>query len=205
MSRKTIVTLVALVIVVDAVFFGAFMYWQHMKDAQAVTESPSLPVLYPAPAFELTSATGKPFDSASLAGKVWVVDFFFTSCAGVCPQMQTSMMEIAAEFADDPRVEFVSITVDPDTDTPERMAEYSKRYNADLERWHYLTGPMETIEQAAYAGFKLGSVDEPIFHSDRFVLVDPDGQIRGYYKGTEAEPVVNLKANIATLLEELPA
>lgn len=165
---------------------------------------PPLPKLYPVPEFTLTDSSGEDFGLRDLKGHVWIADFIFTSCAGICPIMSTHMAELQQIFADDPRVHFVSISVDPETDTPEKLAEYAARFNGDTARWHLLTGEVEPIHTLATEGFKLGSLDNPINHSDRFVLVDKSGSIRGYYAGTEGENLFALAGDVAMLLRERP-
>lgn len=162
----------------------------------------ALPVLGQVSDFELTAATGQPFRADRLAGKVWVADFIFTSCAGICPVMTGEMAELHRVFEGEDRVEFVSISVDPETDTPEVLAEYGERYGADPERWHFLTGDIDYIHPLATKIFKIGSLDDPLIHSSRFVLVDGTGAIRGYYIGTDTEDVARLAGDIAELLLE---
>ena len=160
----------------------------------------SLPVLSRVTDFELTAATGQPFHSEQMAGKVWVVDFIFTSCAGICPVMTLAMADLHRSFDGEDHVEFVSISVDPETDTPEVLSSYGERYGADPERWHFLTGAIEDIHALSVQTFKVGAVDEPINHSSRFILVDGSGSIRGYYVGTDSEDVARLAGGITELL-----
>lgn len=166
------------------------------------TQLESLPVLSQITDFELTAATGQPFRAEQMAGKVWVVDFIFTSCAGICPVMTGKMAELQRQFDGEDRVEFVSISVDPKTDTPEVLADYAKRYGADPARWHFLTGDIDYIHPLATQTFKVGSIDDPLIHSPRFILVDATGAIRGYYIGTDKEDVARLAGDIAELLAE---
>lgn len=176
-----------------------------MIEGEPVVKPQELPPLYPVPAFALTNTQGETTTNESLKGKVWVAMFFFTSCAGPCPIMSTGMAEVAKQIEGDAPVRFVSITVDPETDTLERLRDYGVRYGADFNRWYFLTGKVDAIAKLALEGFKLGSVDEPIMHSDRFVLVDGAGNIRGYFPGTEAEGITQLVAAIHTLLKETKA
>ena len=97
---------------------------------------------------------------------------------------------------------FASFTVDPDTDTPKVLTEYGKRYHQDPAQWTFLTGPIDKIQDLAKNGFKLGSGDTPLIHSEHFVLVDRKGRIRGYFIGTQPEEVLKLKAAIERLLKE---
>ncbi len=165
----------------------------------------SLPVLGQVSDFELTAATGQPFRAGRMAGKVWVADFIFTSCAGICPIMTGEMAELHRAFDGEDRVEFVSISVDPQTDTPEILAEYGERYGADPNRWHFLTGAIEDIHPLATQTFKVGALDDPLIHSPHFILVDGTGAIRGYYIGTDTEDVARLAGDIAELLAESSA
>jgi protein SCO1/2 len=96
-------------------------------------------------------------------------------------------------------VEFVSITVDPERDTPEVLTEYAERFGADTGRWHFLTGALPYIHDVAVTGFKVGSMDDPLIHSERLILVGREGVIRGYYDGTEADSVLELSRDIAIL------
>jgi len=168
----------------------------------ATAKEQDLPKLYPVPEYEFTSASGEPFTTSQLDGNVWVVDMIFTSCAGLCPRMTTSMAGLAEQYAPEDGIRFVSVSVDPEVDTPQRLTEYGKQYGADFDEWIFLTGPMEEINALANDGLKLGGGELPAFHSDRFVLVDKEGVIRGYFHGTDDEDVAKLKKAIDRLLAE---
>lgn len=170
-----------------------------------ITEDLRLQALGSVSDFHLTDSTGSPISRQTFEGKVWVADFFFTSCSGPCPVMATSMAELSQSFSEDERVHFVSFTVNPDVDTPEVLQQYAARYDADPERWHFVRGESEAIQKLAIEGFKIGSMDEPLIHSTRFVLVDGQGTIRGYYMGTEKEGVLDLTQDIAALLAGPPS
>lgn len=131
--------------------------------------------------FQLTSQSGQPFDSKSLAGHVWVADFFFTSCPGPCPLMSHKLSEIQQQTSDLPDVKIVSFTVDPATDTPPVLLAYSKHYKADPARWFFLTGPQAALQELGFNQFHLNPVDGSNMHSTRFALIDRDMQIRAYY------------------------
>ena len=172
------------------------------SQAYQEAEPESLPVLGQVTDFELTAATGQPFHAGQMAGKVWVVDFIFTSCAGICPVMTGAMADLHRSFDGEDRVEFVSISVDPETDTPEVLSRYGEKYGADPERWHFLTGTIEDIYAISVQTFKVGALDEPINHSSRFILIDRSGSIRGYYVGTDSEDLAHLAGDITELLAE---
>jgi len=135
--------------------------------------------------WSLTNADGRPFGDKDLKGKIWIAAFVFTRCAGPCPDMCKGMQELVKKLPDDPRLRFVSFSVDPDYDTPTVMKEFSKYWEAP-ERWKFLTGT--GVWNLAYNGFKLVAkpAEEPrpgsqIIHSTRFTLVDGTGQMRGLY------------------------
>ena len=152
--------------------------------------------------FELTDSNNQPFTQNQLQGQVWVADFIFTSCAGVCPIMSGKMQNLYRSYEREEGVKFVSISVDPETDTPEKLTEYAKRFSADVNKWHFLTGPYEKIHELAVNSFKVGKVDEPIFHSDRFILVDKKMQIRGYYAFDDKADMKKLFHEIALVAKE---
>ena len=170
---------------------------------------PELPVLGEVPPFELTGHWGETITLEDLEGAPWVVDFIFTRCALSCPMMTTRMAELDETLpTGEQGVRLVSISVDPEHDRPEVLAEYAEAFGAS-ERWHFLTGTEEEILELAIRGFKLGvnpdpppemvDPDEPILHSTRFVLVDGEGRIRGYYDGMSADGVQELERDVVTL------
>jgi protein SCO1/2 len=168
--------------------------------AQPIVEPPLIDI-GPVPVFELVDQSGNAFSSAQLAGKIWVADFFLTSCQGACPVMARHMFALQDYYKDNDNVRFVSLSVDPDTDTAAVLAEYAKTHEADNSRWHFLTGPIAEIHRmAGEEGFKVGVPDNPMAHSQRFILVDARGHIRGYYDGMDQISVRTLAADIDRLL-----
>jgi protein SCO1 len=165
---------------------------------------PELTKYYPLPDFSLTDQTDKQVTLADLKGKAWIADFIFTSCGGTCPMMTGQMRKLQVVLPTDIRM--VSITVDPDRDTSKALAAYAAENGATHDRWLFLTGDKKALHDLCIQGFKLplddagGNVIEPIAHSTRFVLVDKDGQIRGYYDGTEEDDVKRLTADAKKLL-----
>ena len=158
-----------------------------------------LPVYGRVGQFQLTDAQGQPFDSARLNNKVWVTAFFFTTCSDICPMLTKHLKSLQEMFKEYPDVELVSISVNPEQDTPQALSTYAQKYGADTTRWHFLTGSREDITKVSVQGFKIGSVDEPIFHSASFVLVDRQGNIRGYYDGTNKDEVKKLSEDLLKL------
>lgn len=146
------------------------------------------------PQFVLLERSGKPFDSQSLRGKVFIADFFFATCLGICPALTSEMQKVHQATAGMEDVRLVSISTD-EKDTPEVLAEYAMRYKAD-DRWFFLTGRKDEIFKLSTEGFKLALADndaidakEKFIHSGMMVLVDREGKIRGYYDavGPDAE------------------
>ncbi|MEK8023904.1 MAG: SCO family protein [Candidatus Hydrogenedentota bacterium] len=163
---------------------------------------PPLPVVGQAPKFTFLDQDAREFGSAQLENKVWIVDFVYTMCAGPCPVMSRNMASLHRSYALDDRVRFVTVTVDPEFDSPRVLKEYAEKQDAKTKQWVFLTSDSASIHNLAYEGFKIGSKDDPIFHSTRFALVDGKSRVRGYYEGTDDEEVARLFSEIARLLEE---
>jgi len=137
-----------------------------------------------APEFSLTERSGRSFSKQDLVGKPWLADFIFTSCAGQCPLMSLQMKRFQGLFGPKTGLRFVSFTVDPDRDTPGVLTQYADRYEAERDRWFFLTGPKPEINRILKEFF-LSPVEEPAMHSIRFILVDGEGRIRGYYDSSD--------------------
>ena len=161
-----------------------------------------LPISGSVPDFEFTDSNGETISREDMEGKVWVADFIFTTCTMACPIMTGNMNIIHKSFKDDNNVRIISISVYPEYDTPEVLKEYASRYNANTDRWHFLTGPEESVKNIIKTGFKIGDYEDIIFHSEKFALVDVRGNIRGYYSGMETEDMSKLKKDIKRLLRE---
>jgi protein SCO1/2 len=152
------------------------------------------PVLSQLPAFSLTDQDGKPFGSAELKGQVYIASFFFTRCPSICPKLMHDVLKLQDGF--DSRgiegIRLVSITVDPENDTPPVLKQYGQLLKANPARWTFLTGPTDEVESLVVGGFKTpmdrgqSSTDTAmdIAHTGKIVLVDGSGRIRGYY-GTD--------------------
>jgi protein SCO1/2 len=155
----------------------------------------------PVPDFSLVDQTGKAVTLADLKGKVWVADFFFTRCPAQCPRMNKQMGRLQKAIPDGDAM-LVSITVDPDRDSPEVLAEYAERFGASDGRWLFLTGDKQIIRHFANEGFYLPVGDNPNDHSLRLVLVDRRGRIRGYYDSMSDEALEELQQRMQELLIE---
>ena len=110
---------------------------------------------------------------------------------------------IKNDLIDIDKLKFVSFTVNPDYDTPEVLKKYAKRYDADISTWSFVTGKYEQIQELIANGFKMGDEEEIVFHSTRFALVDHEGNLRGYYSGTEPMDHENLTRDIHSLVKKI--
>lgn len=172
--------------------------------AWLILQPRTLPVVGTVPAFALTERSGLPLTSADLAGHVWVANFIFTSCPDFCPALTTRMgtLQQAVTSGSDP-VRLVSFTVDPLNDAPEILRPYAARAGAG-DYWLFATGTRDALATLLRDGFRVAYADDgpptsPITHSDRFVLVDRQLRIRGYYHGTEAPDVARLARDALAL------
>ena len=159
-----------------------------------------LPLIGTVPEFSFTDSNNDTISKNEMMGKVWVADFIFTTCNMACPVMTGNMNLVHKAFKENDNVRIVSISVYPEYDTPEVLTEYASRYNANTDRWHFLTGPEELVQDIIKNGFKIGDYEDIIFHSEKFALVDQQGQIRGYYNGMKTEEMTQLKTDIKKLL-----
>jgi protein SCO1 len=173
-----------------------------LMSAVGCQQAARLPVYWQVPAFQLTSQDGKPFDSQSLAGDVWVADFIYTSCPGPCPRMSAQMRGVQSSIQSMRDVKLVSFTVDPQHDTPETLAEYAVHYHAIPGRWFFLTGSQAALEDLCRNGFKLGDVGGAMVHSTRLVLVDRHFRVRAFYSTTDDSAMSHLLHDIRALREE---
>jgi len=149
--------------------------------------------------YTLTERSGKKFNSETLAGKVQVVNFFFTACPTACPLQTQKVQELDREFG--PRgVRFLSITCDPDTDTPAVLQQYAKKYNADSNRWLFLTGGMLYTRRVASEVYRVPL--ERFLHVEKLIVVDKWGKVRGYFFWNNPEQIASMKKLLTTLLAE---
>lgn len=168
------------------------------------------PVIGPVPAFTLVERSGSPLSRDDLAGQPWVADFIFTRCTGMCPALSTRMAELRRQLrVQGLHARLVSFSVDPAHDTPDVLRDYAARFAADDDGWLFVTGDRAALYQLIGQGFRLSVAErspeqatdggELITHSDRFVLVDAEERIRGYYHGSDPDTVPALLRDLARL------
>ena len=213
LSRRKLFAL-SLAVVVASVFLGIALWnWQgNLPRPQSGEEHPleGLKVFGSVPPFSLTERDGRRVVLSDLKDKVWIVNFIYTNCPDTCPIQSAQMRQIQDDFRNEKDLRLVSVTVDPERDTPEVLSEYANRFSADPTRWFFLTGDKQAIYKFAESGFRLGAVELPHekrpesgathTHSPRFVLVDRESQIRGYYVSTDAEAIKRLRRDLKILL-----
>ncbi|MFC2175972.1 SCO family protein [Bacteroidota bacterium] len=169
-----------------------------------------------APEFGFTNQDGDLFTSDQLKGKIYLVDFFFTSCPSICPIMTANMMKIQDRFAHYDEFAQVSFTVDPKRDTPEVLKEYAEERKLNLSKWNFLTGEQDSLYKVAYkflsSAMEDSAADGGFLHTEYFVLVDKEGFFRsreddegniiGVYEGTDAHQMRDLIDDIKVLIAE---
>jgi protein SCO1/2 len=157
--------------------------------------------------FTLTNQDGKTFSDADVNNKIYVADFFFTSCTSACPKMTKNLALVQNAFSNDNDVQIISFTVDPETDSAQRLKWYADFFKIDHNKWNLLTGGKKEIYRLARESFFVSADDgdggpDDFIHSDKLVLIDKHKQIRGYYTGTDESSVKQLIHDIKKLENE---
>lgn len=147
----------------------------------------------------MTDSQGHVFDGKSLLGKVWVADFIYTNCPAECPMMTAKMRKVEKQIRGDDDVRLVSISVDPQRDSPPVLNEFAHRFGGPTDHWYFLTGSPATVHVLAYQTFHVGDVIGKIEHSTKMVLVDKHGNIRGYYSTFDEDGVPAMLKDLAAL------
>jgi protein SCO1/2 len=191
-------------ILVALVIVGAFVFSKFRT-------RPALPVFGQVPSFVLTNQNGQAVSRQNLDGKIWVADIIFTRCPTQCLKMSRQMSELQPDIAAGDEVKLVSLTADPTFDTPPVLKIYGSRFGAGDNRWIFLTGDKASLYGLAIEGLKLSvaeklpaereAINDLFIHSTRFVLVDRQGRIRGWFDGNEP----GLKEQILRGIQSLKA
>jgi protein SCO1 len=170
-----------------------------------------LPVLNEVQPFFFTDQDGKIISQKDVAGKVYVAEYFFTTCKGICPKMTNNMKEIYTDFKDEPDFRILSHTVDPETDTVARMKWYADSMKADSKTWLFLTGRKDSLYRAARVSYLLDDpknndedINKQFIHTQFFALVDKNGEVRKIADGLKKDEIAELKTDIEKLLKEKP-
>jgi cytochrome oxidase Cu insertion factor (SCO1/SenC/PrrC family) len=244
-------------LIVAALGVWSLVARQPLTALLAAKTAARLPIYGVVPDFALIERQGTPVRLADLRGKIWIVDFIFTQCADACPLMSAEMARLQTELAPLTDLRLVSITIDPEHDTPAVLSRYAERFQADPQRWLFLTGDKPLIYRLAREGFRLGILDpadarpdgpgtepavktaaggppdaakparmhrapplaglvglapaaafadhgraSPIGHPPRFVLVDRQARLRGYYDSQDEAALQRLRRHVYALARE---
>jgi protein SCO1/2 len=161
--------------------------------------------------FSFLNQDGKVVTQFDVKGKVFVAEYFFTTCGTICPIMNVQMQRVHKVYQGNKNVRILSFTVDPKVDTVAQMKRYAVAHGADVKSWFFLTGTQEKLYELARKSFFVlkpaetenqGDVGSDFIHTNNFVLVDKEMRIRGYYDGTNSKEVDNLIGDIALLVKE---
>ena len=199
MSKTTVKWLIG---ISSAIFLLLIVALYTIQQAQASRDR--LPVIKELPDFAFTTSAGEPFTKKDLLGKVSVVMFGFTSCKGPCPIMSANYAGMYKLYDHSDKFQLVWVTVDPQVDSAERLKEYAARFGVTDNRWVFLRSDMAATVALCEGGFNLPASDLPGSHSTRFVLVDDQARIRGYYYGTDDASIAQLKDDIRVLVRNMP-
>lgn len=169
---------------------------------------PPPPVLGTLPAFQLTDQDGAAFGSSELEGRVWIASFIFTRCPIICPAVTEKMARIQGRTRNlEPALHLVSFSVDPEFDTPARLAAYAREHRASPRMWTFLTGPADAVRATVEQGLRIHVGRDPgepspagISHGTHLVLVDGASRIRGYYDPNDPDALDRLVRDAALLV-----
>jgi protein SCO1/2 len=158
--------------------------------------------------FAFTNQNGKKITNKDYEGKIYVADFFFTTCQTICPKMTDNMVWLQDKIKDNPKVKLLSHSVFPDEDTVEVLKKYAKEKGVIDEKWNLVTGNQKEIYKIArqsYLAVKTGKPEEmyDMVHTENFVLVDQKGRIRGFYNGLNIDKTVKGEKNLTQLVEDI--
>jgi protein SCO1 len=159
------------------------------------------------PAFSFTNQYGKPVSEKTTEGKIYVADYFFTTCQSICPIMSNQLIRVYEKYKGRNDFLILSHTVDPETDTVEQMLDYAKRHGVNDEKWLFLTGDKKELYALARKGYILEAEEgdggeEDFIHTQNFALIDKERYIRGYYDGTDSLEVGRLINDLQLLFDE---
>jgi protein SCO1/2 len=203
--------------IIDRIKNGTIVQNDRMSLSNEIVKGETLQKIGPAPKFELTDQNNAKISNKDYEGKVYVLEFFFSTCPSICPRMNKNMIQIQNEFLKNGNFAIASITINPDNDTPAVLKEHAKKLGVTSDNWHFLTGNKEYIFNLANKGFNLyvGENNKAVGnfeHSGLFTLIDKKGNIRCrkdkqgnpiiYYDGLEKEGVQAIENDIKVLLNE---
>ncbi|MBG29545.1 MAG: hypothetical protein CMI31_06035 [Opitutae bacterium] len=161
-----------------------------------------IPVISNVSPFQLTDQDQQTFTADDLEGKVTVIDFFFTQCTGLCPRLSKEMTLLQKRFDRLEDFQLVSVSVDPENDTAEKIAQFIELHGIDTKNWDLLTGSKETVRQLMVEDLKLPMVEDPRLHADRLILIDRNLKVRGSYSLSNESAMSRLPRDVRRLIKE---
>jgi protein SCO1 len=201
MSKKTIFYIVFFTLLV----VGFYVVMTRITDMA----KPQLPVLNTVMPFSFTRQDGQQITNKDVLGKTVIVEYFFTTCKGICPKMNRNMARIHEQLKGEKDFLILSHTVDPDTDSVPTLKRYADSIGADPNKWWFLTGKKEDLYRTARESYILDdpknsskNISEQFLHTQFFCLVDRDGVVRGIYDGLKKEEVEQLVEDTKLLLHQ---
>ena len=202
MKKKTIIYIVFFVLLFTGFYYG--LKWTIPGFSEV-----KLPVLNYVQPFSFTSQNNQIITEKDVAGKVYIAEYFFTTCKGICPKMNTNMKKIFEDFKNEKGFLILSHTVDPETDTVARMKRYADSLGAGTGNWLFLTGKKDSLYRAARVSYLLDDpknsndkIEDQFIHTQFFALVDKGGRVRKIYDGLKKEELDDLEKDIPKLLNE---
>jgi protein SCO1/2 len=202
MSKKLITYIVFFSVLLIVFFFFVFRGTDNWK-----VKMPTLSYVKP---FQFTNQDGQPVTDANLLNKITVVEYFFTTCKGICPKLNTNMNEVYMQFKDDPEFQILPHTCNPEIDSVSVLKHYADSLKVDTKKWIFVTGRKDSLYQMARGSYLLDDpknnvekIEDQFIHTQFFALVDRKGKVRGkIYDGLKTIEVQQLKRDIARLLKD---
>ena len=203
--------------IIERIKNGSVVHNDRMSLSNEMVKEEALVKIGPAPKFELTDQNNAKISNKDYAGKVYVMEFFFSTCPSICPIMNKNMVEVEKAFSAEKNFGIASVTINPDNDTPQVLKAHAAKLGITAKNWHFLTGNKDYIFNLANKGFNLyvGENNKALGnfeHSGLFALIDKNGNIRCrkdkqgnpilYYDGLEQPGVTAIKEDIKLLLKE---
>lgn len=202
MSRKTIYLIGFFVVL----FVGFVFAMSALLPGFGEVKMPVLSYVQP---FRFSDQHGNNFTEKNTEGKVYVAEYFFTTCPGICPKMNTNMKKVFEQYKDNPNFLILSHSVDPVTDSVARMKVYADSLQVNNANWFFLTGPKDSLYLAARVSYLLDDpknnnqqIEDQFIHTQFFALVDKQGRVRRIYDGLKKEEVDQMITDIPVLIDE---
>jgi len=202
MSKKVVFYIVFFTVLVIGFYFAMTKVIPEFRTVK-------LPILSYVQPFRFVNQDGQYVTNDDLAGKVYVTEFFFTTCKSICPIMNTNMQDVYKEFKDEPDFLILSHTCDPDNDSVPQLKKYADSLQVNTEKWIFVTGPKDSLYLAARNSYllddsenNLQNINDQFLHTQFFALVDKKGQVRKIVDGLKKDELQDLIRYIGVLLKE---